>query len=173
MLDGVKMNTMMYNFYQSDEYGMPYLDPMIKEVKENGYPIIMAREIDRVSEGEYLHKHNLKYFSTVWSKQIAAENEVGYQYNVLVEISQGREQRPGYNRFQYPPTIPKQSGMFVPLFHFLMQNEIINESNPNLYVVTFAPRWFEEVMRNSLPQMKYKRLSPILSYHNIYHLSLK
>ena len=173
ILDGEKINTMMYNFYQSDEYGMSYLDPLIKEVKENGYPIVMANEIDRVSEGEYLHKNNLKYYSTVWSRQVSAKNELGYQYLVLFEISQGRGLRPGYNRFEYPPTIPKKSGKFVPLFHFLIQKGIIDQRNPNLYVLTFAPRWFEEVMKNSLPQMKYERMSPKLSYHNIYRLSLK
>lgn len=173
ILDSEKMNSMMYNFYQSEDYGMEYLDPLIEQAKSTKYPIVMAREIDRVSEGEYLQKNELKYYSTVWSKQVAAENEAGFQYNVLLEISQGRGQRPGYNRIGFPPSIQKDAGKFIPMFYYLIQNGVIDKNDPKCYVLTFAPRWFEKVMKENLAQFSYRRLSPKLSYHNVYEVELK
>ena len=173
ILDGDKLNTMMYNFYQSEDYGMEYLDPLIEDVKKTGLPIVMAREIDRVSEGEYLLKHDLNYYSTVWSKQVGAKNEQGYQYAVLLEISQGKGKRPGYQQITFPPQFRKEAGKFIPIFYYLMQNGIIDKSDPKCYVLTYAPRWFEGVMQDYMPQFKFERMSPKLSYHNVYMLSLK
>ena len=171
IISGKKTYNMFYNFYQSSEYDLKDLDFLIEEVNKTDYPIIMAREIDRVAEGEYLAKRGLKYYSTVWAKPSQAENDAGYQYQVLLELSQGKGKDPRYQRIAYPPNIPEESGMFVPLFSFLYTQKIIDQQNPKCYVLTFAPRWFENVMRTSLPDLKYKKLNRKSSYHNIYLVS--
>ena len=171
IIGGKKTYNMFYNFYQSSEYDLTDLDILIEEVKRTNYPILLAKEIDRVAEGEYLSKNGLTYYSTVWSKRSPAENDAGFQYQVLLEISQGMGKDPGYQRIAYPPNIPEESGMFVPLFSFLYTQKIIDQQNPKCYVLTFAPRWFENVMRTSLPDLKYKKLNRKSSYHNIYLVS--
>jgi hypothetical protein len=171
IITGNKVYNMFYNFYQSEEYGMHNLDLLIEEASITGYPIIMAKEIDRVAEGEYLLKNHLDYFGTVWAKQTQADNEAGYEYQVLFEISQGKGKDAGYKRIAFPPSISKEDGMFVPLFSFLYQNKIIDQSDPKCYVLTFSPRWFEGVMKSAVPNMKYKRLNRKQSYHNVYLIS--
>jgi hypothetical protein len=171
MLDGEKINSMLYNFYQSDEYDLHKLDELIAEVKLNAYPIVMAKEIDRVSEGEYLHKHDLTYYATVWCKPAQAENQAGFNYQVLLEISQGKGQKPAYNRIAFPPQIEAKSGRLVPLVSYLIQGNIIDQKEPNFYVLTYDARWFEHTMKTDMKQFKYKRLDKRLSYHNIYFVS--
>jgi len=173
IISGKKVYNMFYNFYQSEEYGMHNLDILIENAKQTGYPIIMAKEIDRVAEGEYLLKNNLNYYSTVWAKRAGANNEVGYEYQVFMEISQGKGKNAGYNKIAFPPTISKEDGMFVPMFSFLYQNELIDNKNPACYVITFSPRWLEGVLKNSMPNLKYKRLNAKQNYHNIYLITKK
>jgi len=173
IISGKKVYNMFYNFYQSEEYGMYHLDPLIEEASQTGYPIIMAKEIDRVAEGAYLLKNELNYFSTVWAKPSQTNNEAGFEYQVLLEISQGRGKDAGYKRISFPPSISNEEGMFIPLFSFLYQKKVIDQTNPKCYVLTFSPRWFERVMKNSLPNLKYTRLNRKQSYHNLYLISGK
>lgn len=173
LLNGEKENSMMYNFYQSDEYDVTSLDALIEEARQTGYPIVMAKEIDRVSEGEYLLKHDMNYFATVWAKQAPAENEAGFQYQVLLELSQGKGKRPGYNRIGFPPQIDQKSGKLVPLVYYLIQNGEINQQDPRFYVLTFDSRWFENTMKKNFPEANYQRLNKRLSYHNMYRVNLR
>lgn len=173
IISGEKTYNMFYNFYQSEEYGMENLDQLIEEVNKTGYPVLMAREIDRVAEGEYLLKNNILYYSTVWAKPSSAKNEAGFEYKVLMEIAQGMGENAQYSTIGYPPTISKESAMFVPLFSYLYQTGKIDQQNPHCYVLTFSPRWFEGIMQESLPNMKYERLNRKTNYHNFYKISLK
>ncbi len=171
IIQGKKVYNMFYNFYQSREYGMKNLDILIQDAQSTGHPILMAKEIDRVAEGEYLLKNNLNYLSTVWARQSKAENESGWEYQVLIEI--GQDDQIGYQRIGYPPRIGESESMFVPLFNFAYQKGLLNKQNPTCYVLTRAPKWFEEVMRKGLPNMKFRKLNMKMNYHNIYLISMK
>lgn len=173
IISGNKVYNMFYNFYQSKDYGMRNLDLLIEQANVTKYPIIMTKEIDRVAEGEYLLKHNLEYYSTVYAKAARAENKAGYEYQVLFEISQGQGQAAIYNKIAYPPSIDQDAAMFIPLFSFLYQSKKLDQENPVCYVLTFAPRWFEGIMKKSLPNMTYQKLNPESNYHNIYLISMK
>ena len=162
---------MFYNFYQSDQFNLKYLDGLVKEASESGHPIIMAKEIDRVAEGEYLMKNGLRYYSTVWAKPGPAADGKSMQYQVLLEEGKGRGIDPVYSRIGYPATIPHEGAMFIPLFSYLYQNKVIDNENPAFYVITYAPRWLEGVIQTSMPGFKFKRLNARLNYHNIYFVS--
>lgn len=173
IVSGQKVYNMFYNFYQSEDYGMKNLDLLVEQAKSTNYPIIMTREIDRVAEGEYLLKHNLEYYSTVYAKPAKAENKAGYEYQVLLEVSQGQGKAALYNKIAFPPSIDEGAAMFIPLFSFLYQSKKMDQENPICYVLTFAPRWFEGIMKKSMPNMKYQKLNPETNYHNIYLISMK
>lgn len=173
IISGDKVYNMFYNFYQSNDYGMRNLDLLIEHARSTNYPIIMTREIDRVAEGEYLLKHNLEYYSTVYAKPAKAENKAGYEYQVLLELSQGQGQAALYNKIAFPPSIDEDAAMFIPLFSFLYQSKKLDQENPVCYVLTFAPRWFESIMKKSMPSMTYEKLNPEMNYHNIYRISRK
>lgn len=171
IIDGEKVYNMFYNFYQSEKYGSKYLEPLIDEASKTNYPILMAREIDRVFEGEYLMKHGLAYSATVWSKRTAAENKAGYTYKTLLEFSDGMGAKPKYEMIAFPPSISNDAKMVIPLFGFLIQQGKIDQNDPKFYVLTSSPRWFEGVMRESLTDFKYTRINRELNYHNIYLVS--
>ena len=173
ILKGKKTYNMFYNFYQSENYNIRSLDPLIQRAKKTGYPIIMAKEIDRVAEGEYLHKNDLRYYSTAWVRKVPTHNAVGWEYHIMMELSMGKNVKVDYELIAYEPNISEEAGFFIPIFSYMFKMKMLNQKDPKCYVLTYAPHWFERMMRKSMPEMRVKKLSKGTTYHNYYQISFR